>query len=267
VLVPLVGTLTANTVTGVMITFMDNEKYNRRKTTIMHIFLFNLILFFLTIPLYLLGTILDITLGIAAVHFLLSAFITALIMEVLAGYQYSLLGIYSTALGMFASIAIALLMLAGGSKPIVIMFAAMPGVWLILQVIGGISELIYDNFVRLYGIEALDMGFHQDTAMQLKSEEWMFKKIDIKDYVKQSRVLAVKGRTIGRGGKAKLVLERLTNCEIEIKGHYIGIIGKAADVTLAMGAIVKLVQGSPHSKVYAFLDIATARIEQKAVTI
>ena len=55
ILMAFIGTLTANTVTGLMVTVMDNEKYGRRKTIITHIFLFNLILFFLTIPLYLLG--------------------------------------------------------------------------------------------------------------------------------------------------------------------------------------------------------------------
>lgn len=175
IIMTFVGTLTANTVVGVMITFMDNEKYSRRKTMIMHIFLFNLILFFLTIPLYLLGTALEITNGIAAVHFLLSAFITSLIMEVLAGYEYSLLGIYSTALGIFVSIGIALAMMAGNVKPIAIMFAAMPGVWFIMQVISGIVELIYDNFVRLYGIEAFniktDLGGDTEVEPEEKEED------------------------------------------------------------------------------------------------
>ncbi len=173
IIMTFIGTLTANTVTGVMVTFMDNEKYSRRKTIIMHIFLFNLILFFLTIPLYLLGVMQNITNGIAAVHFLLSAFVSALIMEVLAGYKYSLLGIYSTALGIFVSIGIALLLLAGGSKAIVLLFVAMPGVWLILQIIGGVSELIYDNFVRLYGIDAMDVqtDLGGDTEVEPKDEE------------------------------------------------------------------------------------------------
>ena len=157
IIMTFVGTLVANTVTGVMVTFMDNEKYSRRKTTIMHIFLFNFILFFLTIPLYLMGASLGIIIGIAALHFLLSAFISALIMEILAGYEYSLLGIYSTALGIFVSIALALVLMAAGTKDITIMFIAMPGVWFILQLIGGLSELIYDNFVHLYGIEALNI--------------------------------------------------------------------------------------------------------------
>ena len=173
IIMTFVGTLTANTVTGVMVTFMDNEKYSRRKTIIMHIFLFNLVLFFLTIPLYLLGVMQDITNGIAAVHFLLSAFVSALIMEVLAGYKYSLLGIYSTAFGIFVSIGIALLLLAGGSKAIVIMFVAMPGVWFILQIVGSISELLYDNFVHIYGIDAMDVqtDLGGDTEVEENKED------------------------------------------------------------------------------------------------
>ncbi|MBI5731845.1 MAG: hypothetical protein HY982_00595, partial [Candidatus Magasanikbacteria bacterium] len=105
IIMTFVGTLVANTVTSLMITFMDNAKYVRRKTSIMHVFLFNFILFFLTIPLYFLGAVVDIVNGVAAVHFLLSAFISALILEILAGYEYTLLGVYSTALGIFVSIA------------------------------------------------------------------------------------------------------------------------------------------------------------------
>jgi len=175
IIMAFVGTLVANTITGVMVTFMDNEKYSRGKTTIMHIFLFNLILFFLTIPLYLMGAALDIVIGIAALHFLISAFISALIMEVLAGYEYSLLGIYSTALGMFVSIGLALVFVTTGVKDITIMFIAMPGVWLILEIIGGLGELVYDNFLKLYGIDALnvqtDLGGDKDVEPEEKEDE------------------------------------------------------------------------------------------------
>ncbi len=118
----------------------------------------------------------------------------------------------------------------------------------------GKDEDGFSEYMAGKAIEAIGMNFIPETALLLKNAEYMFEKVDIKDHVKQSRVTAVKGRTIGRGGKAKLVLERLTNCEIEVKGHYIGIIGKAADVTLAINSIIKLIQGSPHSKVYAFLE-------------
>jgi len=171
IIMAFVGTLVTNTVVGVMVTYLDNGKYSRRKTTLMHIFIFNFMLFFLTIPLYLLGVTLDIVPEIAAVHFLLSAFISALIMEVLAGHEYSLLGIYSSALGIFVSIGIALAVISTGVDPIVIIFAAMPGVWFILQVVGGLSELIYDNFTHLYGVDALNVQTDLGGDMEVEPEE------------------------------------------------------------------------------------------------
>lgn len=171
IIMAFVGTLTANTLVGVMVSFLDNEKYSRRKTTIMHIFLFNFILFFLTIPLYMMGVALDIVNEVAAMHFLLSAFISALIMEVLAGYEYSLLGIYSSALGIFVSMGIAIALITSGVSSITIMFAAMPGVWLVLQIVGGLSELIYDNFVHLYGIEALNVRTDLGGDTEVETEE------------------------------------------------------------------------------------------------
>lgn len=158
VIMAFVGTLAANTVAAVMVTFLDNEKYARRKTIIMQVFLFNLILFFLTVPLYFVGMSLGIANGVAALHFMLSAFVSALIMEVLAGYEYCLLGIYSVALGIFISIGIALLLSASNVSPTTFTFIAMPLVWLTLQVTGGLSELVYDNFLRFYGVDALNVG-------------------------------------------------------------------------------------------------------------
>ncbi|MBU0727398.1 hypothetical protein KKA95_01815 [Patescibacteria group bacterium] len=157
IIMAFMGTLTANTVTALMVTFMDSQKYSRRKTILTHVFLFNLILFLLTIPLYLLAMPLDIVIGVAALHFLLSAFISALIMEVLAGYEYSLLGIYSVALGTFLSIGLAFVALATGSSQLFITLGAMPIVWFVLITVEGIVELIYDNFLRYYGVDALNV--------------------------------------------------------------------------------------------------------------
>ncbi|MFH1410015.1 MAG: hypothetical protein ABIG80_00455, partial [Patescibacteria group bacterium] len=166
-------TLSANTITAVMLTFMDHEKYSRRKTTITQVFLFNLVLFFLTIPLYLIAIPLEITTGVVALHFLLSAYVSALIMEVLAGYEYSLVGIYSSSLGIFVSIGIALLMLNSNVSQLVLTLGAMPAVWFILELVGGFVELIYDNFLRFYGVDALnvetDLG--GDTMIEKESED------------------------------------------------------------------------------------------------
>lgn len=167
------ATISGNTITALSLTFMDSEKYSRRKTIITQVFLFNLILFFLTIPLYLIGISLEITAGVAALHFLLSAFVSALIMEVLAGYEYSLVGIYSNALGIFVSICLALILLNLEISEQVIILGAMPMVWFMLELIGGFAELIYDNYLHMYGVDALntqtDLG--GDTEKEDEVEE------------------------------------------------------------------------------------------------
>jgi len=168
-----VATLSANTITAMMVTFMDHEKYSRRKTIITQVFLFNIILFFLTIPLYLIAIPLEITIGVAALHFLLSAYVSSLIMEILAGYEYSLVGVYSSSMGIFVSIGIALLLMNSNVSPLVLTLGAMPAVWFILELVGGFVELIYDNFLRFYGVDALnvqtDLG--GDTMVEKEPED------------------------------------------------------------------------------------------------
>jgi len=175
IIMAFVGTLIANTITAVMLTFMDAQKYSRKKTTITQVFIFNLVLFFLTIPLYMLAVALDITNGVVALHFLLSAFVSMLIMEILAGYEYSLLGIYSAAFGIFLSISLAFIVLASGASPLTITLGAMPTVWVILMVVSGFAELIYDNFIRYYGVDALnaqtDLGGDKEIEAKEEDEE------------------------------------------------------------------------------------------------
>lgn len=167
------ATISANTITATSLTFMDSQKYSRRKTIITHVFLFNLILFFLTIPLYLVAFSLDITIGVAALHFLLSAFVSALIMEILAGYEYSLVGVYSTSLGIFASIGIALMMLNSNVSQQVLVLGAMPAVWFILELVGGLVELVYDNYLKVYGVDALNVStdIGGDAMVEEETEE------------------------------------------------------------------------------------------------
>jgi len=167
------ATISANTITAVALTFMDSEKYSRRKTIITQVFLFNIILFFLTIPLYLVAIPLEITLGVAAMHFLLSAFVSSLIMEVLAGYEYSLVGIYSSSLGIFVAIGIAMFMLNSNVSEQVLILGAMPAVWFILELVGGLVELIYDNFLQAYGVDALNVNtdLGGDTLVENEDED------------------------------------------------------------------------------------------------
>lgn len=168
-----VATISANTITAVMLTFMDHEKYSRRKTTVTQVFLFNLVLFFLSLPLYLIAIGMDITIGVVALHFMLSAYVSSLIMEILAGYEFSLVGVYANSLGIFVSICFALFLLSSNVSQLILTLGAMPAVWFTLELVGGFVELVYDNFLKYYGVDALnvetDLG--GDTMVEKEEEE------------------------------------------------------------------------------------------------
>lgn len=178
-----IGTTVANVMAGLTVTFVDNTKYNRRKTILVHLFMFNVIFFLFSIPFYLIGISLDVVNGVAAMHFLLSAFISALLMEIIAGYEYSVVGIYSTSLGILLSIGLAMLAVIFKLKTIVLLFMAMPVVWILLQISGGFVELIYDVFIHYYGIEALsiktDLG--GDSEKEPQDDNEMVEGVDKED--------------------------------------------------------------------------------------
>jgi len=124
-----------------------------------------------------------------------------------------------------------------------------------------------DSFVEYLTTEILDalsLGFSIDSALQLKDEDFVLKKIDIKTRVKDSRVHVVMGRLIGKKGKTKHVIERLTECDIVISDHNVGIIGRINNVNIASHAIEALIRGSPQSKVYSYLEKSRSRLRELA---
>ena len=64
----------------------------------------------------------------------------------------------------------------------------------------------------------------------------------------------LKGRVIGKGGKSREEIERLTETHISIYGKTISIIGETMQVSLARDALAMLLNGSMHKTVYQFLE-------------
>ena len=138
----------------------------------------------------------------------------------------------------------------------------------------GITIEIHDNIVEINSrkgaldeylvskiIEALALGFDIFLALKLKDMDYELKKIDIKYYVKPSRVNAIKGRIIGQKGKTKKVIERLSECNIILADHVVAILGKVENVEMTYPAIIALIRGSPQSKVYALLEKGHEKIQ------
>jgi ribosomal RNA assembly protein len=105
-------------------------------------------------------------------------------------------------------------------------------------------------------VDAIAKGFSPERARRLLDDESMLNVIDIKYYTGDSikALERVKGRIIGREGKARKIIEELTDTYISVHGHYVGIIGEANNVKLATDAVTMIINGSMHSSVYSMLQ-------------
>ena len=105
-------------------------------------------------------------------------------------------------------------------------------------------------------IKAIARGFNPKIALLLLKQDYALEMIDMKDVAGKSKntMQRLKGRVIGKGGKSREEIERLTNCHISVYGKTIGIIGETMEVALARQAVVMLLRGSMHKTVYSFLE-------------
>ena len=103
-------------------------------------------------------------------------------------------------------------------------------------------------------IDALGIGFPFSVAISIKEAENLFEIINIKEHTKKHNLESVRGRIIGKNGKALATLSKLTNCHIEIKDNHVGVIGSEEEIEPAIEAIIQIIQGSKHANVYKGLE-------------
>lgn len=109
-------------------------------------------------------------------------------------------------------------------------------------------------------LEAIELGFAIPLALELRLEDFAFEKILIKNIISRKRNLSqVRARIIGTERRALDQLEYLTGCDIVLHNNIAGIIGRTEDVKRASYALRKLISGSKHANVYAFLEEQNAR--------
>lgn len=110
------------------------------------------------------------------------------------------------------------------------------------------------EYVAIKVLEAVNVGFSLDKALQLKQEEMMLQILNIKDLTKRHDLKIIRSRIIGTSGKTLKTLKNLTNCDLSLYENQIGIIGDAEEVEDALQAVTSLVKGSKHGNVYARLE-------------
>jgi ribosomal RNA assembly protein len=105
-------------------------------------------------------------------------------------------------------------------------------------------------------IRAIGRGFSPEHAFRLFGEETELFIFDIYDYVgkKESHLVRVKARVIGREGKTKRVIEGLTDGILSVYGHTVAVIADFDSMDIAKKAIDMLLSGSEHPTVYRYLE-------------
>jgi len=111
-----------------------------------------------------------------------------------------------------------------------------------------------NEYIAIQAIEAINLGFPIKEALQLKNENFVLEKINIKSISKRKNLSQVRARIVGEKGRALRTIKDLSNCFIVLHDNTVGIIGYIEDVKKASYALKRLIAGSKHANIYRYLE-------------
>jgi ribosomal RNA assembly protein len=102
---------------------------------------------------------------------------------------------------------------------------------------------------------AIGRGFSPERAFKLLDDSLFLEVIDLRSIIgrSQSELRRIKGRLIGKKGKAWKIIEETTGALLSVYGHTVSIIGDFESHRIARQAINMLLQGYSHRAVFRFL--------------
>jgi len=105
-------------------------------------------------------------------------------------------------------------------------------------------------------IQAVNRGFSPDRAFRLLGDEdLLLEVIDLSGLADNPRQMdRLRGRIIGRDGRAREQIEHMTHTQISVMGKTIALIGLPEQMKVARAAIDMLLEGSPHEAVFSYLE-------------
>ena len=123
-----------------------------------------------------------------------------------------------------------------------------------------------DEFIGKDIVKAIGRGFEPAIALKLLSDDYGFKLIDLRDYADSPKAVhRIVGRVIGEKGRTKEIIREEVGADVAVWGHTVGVISKLETLDYAMTAIFRIIEGSPHANVYAYLEKCRRRIKQEEV--
>jgi ribosomal RNA assembly protein len=119
-------------------------------------------------------------------------------------------------------------------------------------------------------VTAIGRGFSPEHAFRLiRDEAAIFDVIDLRDTFgrSESDIKRVKGRIIGMNGKTRRLIEELTEAEVAVYGHTVGLIGTFEQVNAARSAVQMLIDGNQHHTVYKFLQRKRSELKKQKLEL
>ncbi len=122
-----------------------------------------------------------------------------------------------------------------------------------IAITGDDSLNVYDSKQM---VRAISRGFNPELAYELENEDVTLEVIDMQEYSGKSKAKLerLRGRCIGQNGRARRLIEELTDTDVSIYGKTVSIIGNTENVAAARRAFEALLSGSEHGNVYRMLE-------------
>jgi len=123
-----------------------------------------------------------------------------------------------------------------------------------------------DEFVGKDIIKAIGRGFPPSIALKLLADDYALRIIDLRDYAGNDKAVhRLMGRIIGENGRTKEIIKEEVGAEVACWGHTVAVICRLETLDYAMEALFRLVEGSNHASVYAYLEKCRRRIKEDEV--
>lgn len=107
-------------------------------------------------------------------------------------------------------------------------------------------------------VRAVARGFPPEIARNLFKPDYAYEIISLEEHARNKKdIVRLRGRLIGKDGKARDRIQFLTQAQIRVQGKTVVILGKSLCVANAHRAIIMLLAGAPHLRVFAFLKEQT----------
>jgi ribosomal RNA assembly protein len=119
-------------------------------------------------------------------------------------------------------------------------------------------------------VTAIGRGFAPETAFRLiRNEDEIYDMIDLRLVFgrSESDIKRIKGRIIGTEGKTRKLIEELTEADVVVYGHTVGIIGSFEQADAARNAVQMIIEGCEHHTVYKYLQRKRTELKKEKLQL